>query len=61
VVTPYFFDIQEGTVPDRGMILRLANEGTKVRHFEFYGGPAALNQRPQLYIVYSMPSQFEGD
>lgn len=61
VVTPYFFDIQEGTVPDRGMILRLSNEGTKVRHFEFYGGPASLSQRPQLYIVYSMPSQFEGD
>ena len=60
-VTPYIFDIQEGNVPNRGMILRLSNEGTKVRHFEFYGGAAAdSTRRPRLRLVYGFPSGFEG-
>jgi hypothetical protein len=59
-VTPYVFDIQEKHVPDLGMILRLSNEGSKVRHFEFYGS-AALDPlvRPRLRIVYSLPARFE--
>jgi hypothetical protein len=61
VVTSYIFDIREGTVPDRGMILRLSNEGTKARHFEFYGGAAADSLRPRLHIIYSMPAGFEGE
>jgi hypothetical protein len=59
-VTPYVFDLQEGTVEDNGMILRLSNEGTKVRHFEFHGGQAPLDVRPRLRIVYSVPARFEG-
>jgi hypothetical protein len=59
-VTVYIFDIQEGNVEDTGMILRLSNEGTKVRHFEFYGGEAGLDRRPRLRIVYSLPAPFEG-
>jgi hypothetical protein len=59
-ITPYAFDIQEGTVPDRGLILRLSNEGTKARHFEFYGGAAADSLRPRLRIIYSLPAPFEG-
>jgi len=48
-------------VPNRGMILRLSNEGTKARHFEFYGSAAADSTvRPRLRIVYSMPARFEG-
>ena len=60
-VTAYYFDQQEGRVPNRGMILRLSNEGTKARHFEFYGSAAADSTvRPHLRIVYSMPARFEG-
>ncbi len=61
LVTSYFFDIQEGNVTDNGMILRLTNVGTKARHFEFYGGAAPVSLRPRLYLVYSMPSRFEGN
>lgn len=59
-VTAYAFDVQEGTVPDRGLILRLSNEGTKARHFEFYGGAAADSLRPRLRLVFSLPAPFEG-
>jgi hypothetical protein len=60
-VTPYIFDIQEGNVPDRGMILRLSNEGTRVRHFEFYGGAAPdSTRRPRLRLIYGFPAGFEG-
>ena len=59
LVTSYAFDLQEGTVTDNGMILRLSNEGTKARHFEFYGGAAPDSLRPRLYVVYSRPSEFE--
>ena len=46
---------------NRGMILRLSNEGTKARHFEFYGtGAANAAVRPRLRIVYGMPARFEG-
>jgi len=60
-VTPYIFDIQEGDVRDRGMILRVSNEGTKARHFEFYGSAAVDSLvRPRLRIVYGFPAEFEG-
>jgi len=59
-VTPYIFDQQEGHVPNRGMILRISNEGTKARHFEFYGGSAPDSLRPRLRIFYGYPAQFEG-
>jgi len=60
-VTAYAFAIQERISLDRGLILRLANEGTKARHFEFYGGAAPDSLRPRLHLVYSLPSGFEGD
>ena len=68
-VTAYFFDIREGEinptenkVRDYGMILRLSNEGTKARHFEFYGpGTPDQARRPRLRIVYSLPAAFEGE
>ena len=58
-VTAYLFDQQEGTVRNRGMILRLSNEGTRARHFEFHG-PAAADPalRPRLRIVYGVPTEF---
>lgn len=60
-ITLYVFDQQEGRVPNRGMILRLSNEGTKARHFEFYGtGAANPAVRPRLRIIYGMPARFEG-
>lgn len=58
-VTLYAYDIQEGRVQDRGMLLRLSNEGTKARHFEFFGSAAADSLRPRLRIVYGLPSRFE--
>ncbi len=59
-VTPYIFDIQEKRVTDHGMILRLSNEGTKARHFEFFGSDAANPVfRPRLRILYSLPARFE--
>ena len=61
-VTPYIFDQQENRVSNRGMILRLSNEGTKVRHYEFYGArdpdPA---RRPRIRVVYGLPSDLGGD
>jgi hypothetical protein len=61
-VTEYLFDEQEGNVVNRGMILRLSNEGTKARHFEFYG-PLATDaaKRPRLRILYGMPADFGED
>lgn len=60
-ITPYVFDQQEGQVPNRGIILRLSNEGTKARHFEFYGSAAPDSSvRPRLRILYSLPARFEG-
>jgi hypothetical protein len=60
-VTPYLFDQQENAVSNRGMILRLSNEGTKVRHYEFYGSrdpdPA---RRPRIRVIYGLPSDFGG-
>lgn len=60
-ITAYMLDQQEGSVENTGMILRLSNEGTKARHFEFYGSrdsnPA---QRPRIRIIYGMPSDFGG-
>ncbi|MFQ5600729.1 MAG: hypothetical protein ACE5G2_09245 [Candidatus Krumholzibacteriia bacterium] len=50
------------TVEHHGMLLRLSNEGTKARHFEFYGSAepdSAL--RPRVRIIYGMPADFEGD
>jgi hypothetical protein len=60
LVTPYLFDIQEGNVPDRGMILRVSDEGIKARQFEFYGGAAAPALRPRLRIVWGVPADFAG-
>jgi hypothetical protein len=61
-VTPYIFDQQEGKVSNRGMILRLSNEGTKVRHYEFYGArdpdPA---RRPRIRVIYGLPSDLGGE
>ena len=58
-VTAYFFDQQEGNVTNRGMLLRLSNEGTRARHFEFHGGhdpdPA---KRPRVRLIYGMPPTF---
>ena len=58
-VTAYFLDQQEGKVPNTVMILRLSNEGTKARHFEFFGSrdsdPA---RRPRVRIIYGLPSDF---
>lgn len=61
-VTAYLFDQQEGTVKNRGMILRLSNEGTRARHFEYYG-PAASDPilRPRLRIIYGLPADFGED
>jgi len=59
-VTPYVFDQQENHVSNRGLILKLTNEGTKVRHFEFYGAAAADSIGPRLRIYYGYPAQFEG-
>jgi len=58
-VTVYLFEQQEGTVKNRGMILRLSNEGTGARHFEFLG-PTAIDtaQRPRLRIIYGLPADF---
>ncbi len=49
---------QEGK-QNRGMILRLSNEGTRVRHFEFHG-PAAADStlRPRLRLIYGLPAGF---
>jgi hypothetical protein len=58
-VTAYVFDLQEGNVEELGMILRLASEGTKVRHLEFYG-PQTPGRGPLLRIVYGFPADFEG-
>jgi hypothetical protein len=60
-VTPYLFDQQEGNVPNRGMILALEEEGTRIRHFEFYGAAAPDTLRPRLRLVYGFPAPFEGD
>jgi len=58
-VTAYFFDQQEKSVVNRGMILRLSNEGTKARHFEFYGPRAQdVSKRPRLRLLYSLPADF---
>jgi len=58
-VTAYLFDQQEGNVVNRGMILRLSNEGTKARHFEFYGPEAAdVSKRPRIRILYTSPAGF---
>jgi hypothetical protein len=58
-VTAYLLDQQEGTVANSGMILRLSNEGSKVRHFEYHGvddpDPAV---RPRIRIYYGLPADF---
>jgi hypothetical protein len=58
-ITAYMLDQQEGTVENVGMILRLSNEGTKARHFEFHGSrdsnPAL---RPRIRIIYGTPADF---
>ena len=60
-VIEYLFDQQEGDVPNHGMLLRVSNEGTKARHFEFFGGadpdPA---RRPRIRIAYGLPADFGG-
>jgi hypothetical protein len=58
-VTPYHFDQQEGKIPNRGMILALANEGTRIRHYEFYGAAGPPERRPFIRIVYGFPAPFE--
>ena len=58
-VTPYFFDQQEGRIPNRGMVLALPNEGTRIRHYEFYGASAPVDRRPFMRIVYGFPAPFE--
>ena len=61
-VTEYLFDQQEGTVKNRGMILRLSNEGSRARHFEYYGPTAPdPSTRPRLRIVYGLPADFGED
>jgi hypothetical protein len=58
-VTPYIFDQQEGNVVNRGMLLRLSNEGSSARHIEFYGPRDAIpDHRPQIRIIYGMPADF---
>jgi hypothetical protein len=58
-VTAYLLDQQEGSVPNTGMILRLSNEGTKARHFEFFGSQASdPAHRPRVRIIYGMPTDF---
>ena len=60
-VTAYILDQQEGTVSNTGMILRLSNEGTKARHFEFFGsGDPDPNRRPRLRIIYGLPHNLGG-
>ncbi|HZL83947.1 MAG TPA: hypothetical protein VFD07_01065 [Candidatus Krumholzibacteria bacterium] len=49
---------QEGK-KNRGLILRLSDEGTRARHFEFYGPAAAdTTLRPHLRLVFGMPADF---
>jgi hypothetical protein len=58
-VTRYLFDQQEGSVVNRGMLLRLSNEGTSARHFEFYGPRDAMpERRPRIQIIYGLPADF---
>ena len=58
-VTAYLLDQQEGSVENTGMILRLSNEGSKARHFEYHGvddpDPAV---RPRIRLYYGMPADF---
>jgi hypothetical protein len=58
-VTGYILFQQEGDLPNRGMILALPNEGTRIRHFEFFGGTAPDSLRPRLRIVWGIPPGFE--
>lgn len=49
---------QEGK-QNRGLILRLSNEGTRARHFEFHGPAAAdTTLRPHLRLIYGLPADF---
>lgn len=58
-ITAYMLDQQEGTVPNTGMILRLSNEGTKARHYEYFGSQTAdVARRPVVRIIYGVPSDF---
>lgn len=60
-VTGNIFDQQEGTVPNHGYLLRLSNEGTKARHFEFFGSAEAdSTRRPRIRITYGLPADFGG-
>jgi hypothetical protein len=60
-VSAYLFDQQEGSVNNHGMLLRLSSEGTKARHFEFFGPTAAdSTRRPRIRITYGMPADFGG-
>jgi hypothetical protein len=58
-VTAYMLDQQERSVENSGMILRLSNEGSKVRHFEYHGvedpDPAV---RPRIRVYYGLPADF---
>jgi hypothetical protein len=59
-VSGFAFGMQEGSQQDNGFLLRLSNEGTKVRHIEFYGPATAdTTLRPFLRVLYSLPTQFE--
>lgn len=60
-VTGNLFDQQEGSVGNHGYLLRLSNEGTKARHFEFFGSAEAdTTRRPRIRITYGMPADFGG-
>ena len=51
--------LQQEVKPNRGMILRLSNEGTRARHFEFHGTAAAdTTLRPHLRLVFGLPADF---
>lgn len=62
VITRLVTDAHNGKSANLDILLRLANEGTKVRHYEFYGArdpdPA---RRPLVRVIWGLPSDFGGN
>lgn len=50
-----------GSLSNHGLVLKFADEGSSLRHMEFYSSSAQLDMRPRLRMTYSSAPEFDGE